>query len=117
VTRKGVPARITKRKARSEPEPRELHKRDSKSAAKDKLRVREYVGERPPPQAGPSSQREETSDELLARLKGASDGRKDLGLQEVFDQVALWETKLQIAQDMLETAKQLRDRKLREKGF
>jgi hypothetical protein len=100
-----------------EPEPREVHTRDSKSAAKDRLKVREFVGERPPPRAGPSKEREETADELQARLNDVSGFRKDLGLQAAFDQVALWEQNLQYAQEMLETARKFCDRKLKEKGL
>jgi hypothetical protein len=117
VSRRGRPARVTKRKTKVDPEPREVHTRDSKSAAKDRLKVREYVGDRPPPHSGPSREREETSDELLARLKDAPAFRKDLGLQAAFDQVALWEQNAQYAQEMLETARKFRDRKLKEKGF
>jgi hypothetical protein len=114
VSRKGKVPRATKRKTKKGPEPREMRARESKSAANDRIKAREYVGA-PPPRPGSSSERLETTTQLESRLMGAREYRRDLGLQDAFDQVSYWESRIQYDQEMLETAQKFRDRKLRER--
>jgi hypothetical protein len=114
VSRKGKVPRATKRKPKKEAEPRESRARDSKSVANERIKAREYIGA-PPPRSGPSSERLETTTQLESRLSGAREYRRDLGLQDAFDQVSYWESRIQYDREMLETAVKFRDRKLRER--